>query len=344
MADYKYDVKKEEEIEISLDVTITKDKFETEKEKVFKALAKGVNVPGFRKGMAPKAMVESMIANSVLERTVERILPEAVSEIIEENKWRPMTQVEYRVDDVTEAGELKFHASFYIFPEVKLPEIKKLDVKKESGEATDEEIEKSIKRLYKELEKKKEMKDEEIDLKLITDEWIAKHNIPNAKTLEDVKNEFKKTIDAQKSNAVRSKLANDILEELVKKVDIKMPKKIIDHEVHMKEHRDMDKIEALGLKWEDWLRQQKTDMETLKKKWREEIEKIYKVDFIILSIIQNNNLYATDSELESLVSFLRTTRYMNEKDETQTKNSLSNEISRNRALEWLINEFEKEAK
>ena len=110
--------------------------------------AKGrISIPGFRKGKAPRKMIEQMYGKGVfLEDAVNALIPEHYSKALGECELEIVSQP--KIDLVqTEPGKaLIFTAEVAVKPEVTLGEYKGVEVPKSEIEVTDEEVEAEVKK------------------------------------------------------------------------------------------------------------------------------------------------------------------------------------------------------
>lgn len=115
-----------------------------------KNLANKVNIPGFRKGKAPRMILESFLGkDAVKEEIKEAIINKAYNEALDEQKLTPVTQPDIDVKSEEAGKDFVFDATFTKKPEVTLGEYKGLKAAKDAGEVTDEEISQELARMQK---------------------------------------------------------------------------------------------------------------------------------------------------------------------------------------------------
>ena len=138
-------IEKLENNEVKLEITIGADKFEEGLQKAYFKNAKHFSVPGFRKGKAPRNIVEKHYGESVLyEDAFNAIVPEIYDEVIKENG---LEVVSYPNIDITQIGkgkDLIFTATVTVKPEVKLGKYKGVKVEKKEYKVTAEDIDNKI--------------------------------------------------------------------------------------------------------------------------------------------------------------------------------------------------------
>lgn len=115
-------------------------------ERAVKRLANRVNIPGFRKGKAPRKIVESNVGmDALLQEAFDLIAPKAFSDALDEQKIDPVTRPDIDVVTLEDGKDLVFKATVTPRPEVKLGEYKNLKVEKAAVEVSDEDVEKQLK-------------------------------------------------------------------------------------------------------------------------------------------------------------------------------------------------------
>lgn len=131
--------------EYKLEIEVSAADFEAAVAKVFAKKGKTIQLPGWRKGKAPRKMVENMYGKGVFyEDAVNDIAPEAIEQAAKEAE---LEQVAPAKDfDVTEIGEqgLKFNVIITTKPDVTLGEYKGLTAARPADEATDDDINKEL--------------------------------------------------------------------------------------------------------------------------------------------------------------------------------------------------------
>jgi trigger factor len=116
--------------------------------KAFTKLANKVNIPGFRKGKAPRKILEQRLGKeAILEEAFDIIAPNAFNDALDEQKIEPVTRPAIDVVTLEEGKDLVFKATVTAKPEVVLGEYKGLKVEKTAVEVTEEQIDEQLKRL-----------------------------------------------------------------------------------------------------------------------------------------------------------------------------------------------------
>ena len=110
--------------------------------KVYAKSAKYFNIPGFRKGKAPMAIVEKHYGPEIFyEDAFNEIVPEIYKRELKENNIEAVSKPDLDVTQIGKGQDLKFTAVVQIKPEVKLGKYKGITLKKVEYNVSDEDIE-----------------------------------------------------------------------------------------------------------------------------------------------------------------------------------------------------------
>ena len=135
---------KNEQGQYVLEFSVEKDVFEAEVNKVYRKEVKNINVPGFRKGKAPRAMIEKMYGKGVFyEGAFNALLPDAYAAALKESELQVVGQPEFDVVSCDENGVV-FSATVYVKPDVEIKDYVGIEVEKEVSPVTDEDVNKEI--------------------------------------------------------------------------------------------------------------------------------------------------------------------------------------------------------
>ncbi len=132
---------------VKLTIEVDAAAFEEGMNKSFKKNANKFSVQGFRKGKAPRNIVERVYGEYVLyDDAVNFVVPGAYDAAVAENGIVPVDRPEIDVEQIGGGQNLIFTAVVTVKPEVKLGEYKGIKVKKASYPVTDEDVEEEMKK------------------------------------------------------------------------------------------------------------------------------------------------------------------------------------------------------
>lgn len=132
---------------VELEVTVDAKVFSAAVSKAAKVLANKVNIPGFRKGKAPRLMVERHVGTaSLYNEAVDDVLGPAYMKAVNEAGIEPVDRPEVDLVQMEDGKELIFKAKVTVKPEVELGAYKGLEVEKTAATVTEEEVEEDLKR------------------------------------------------------------------------------------------------------------------------------------------------------------------------------------------------------
>lgn len=124
-----------------LSISFDKATFEAAVNKVYKKQVKNITVPGFRRGKAPRAIIEKMYGTGVFhEDAINDLLPAAYEEAIKESGLDIVSRPEFDIETLDENG-LVVTAVVFVKPEVKIDGYKGLKVEKAPIVVEDSEVE-----------------------------------------------------------------------------------------------------------------------------------------------------------------------------------------------------------
>ncbi len=142
-------LKKTTEVEKNLyeiEFDVDKDTFEAAIEKVYRKEVKKINVPGFRKGKAPRSMIERMYGKGVFyEDAVNEIIPDAYESAIKEADLKVVSRPEFDIVTIDDNGVV-LKAKFFVKPSVEIKNYKGIEVEKNVKEVTEDDISADIDR------------------------------------------------------------------------------------------------------------------------------------------------------------------------------------------------------
>ena len=132
--------------QVVLTVEVEAEELAKAEESACKRIAGRVNIPGFRKGKAPRKILERNVGKDyVMQEAFELIYPKAFSEALKQQDLVPVTRPEVEVVTLESEKDVVFKVTFTKRPEVTLGEYKNLNIEKNVEAVTDEDIDEAMK-------------------------------------------------------------------------------------------------------------------------------------------------------------------------------------------------------
>ena len=152
-----------------LTIEASAEEFEAAIEKAYQKNKSKMTVQGFRKGKAPRKMIEKMYGAGIFyEDAANSIIPDAYAKALEECDLEIVSQPAIDVVQIEAGKPFIFTAEVAVKPEVTLGTYKGVEVEKNEVEVTDEEIEKEL-----ELQREKQARTVEITDRAVQDKDTA---------------------------------------------------------------------------------------------------------------------------------------------------------------------------
>jgi len=318
----KTTIKKLEKSEIEITGVLEWSKFEKYEEKALERAGERLELPGFRKGKAPIAIVkENTNEMMLLEEMAQAALEENYIKILEENKIDAIGRPQVSITKIGKGSDLEVKIITAVLPEMKLGDYKKIAAAENAKEENKKEVvvdEKEVEKVILDLRKMRAEQargaSHEGHENMTEEEHLAAHpEIPESEYPE-FNDEFVKTFgDFENADAFKDKIRStkkiekvteqkdrvrlSTVEELVKQSEGEVPEILIAGETDKMLYRLEADITNAGLKLEDYLKQIGKTEEDLRSEWKVDAEKRAKLQIIIHTISEKEKLAPTEEEI-----------------------------------------------
>ena len=155
----KYEVKKLEKSAIEVKLFLAAGEVSPIVDKVVKHIAESAEVPGFRKGHAPKEAIIANYKEHVNEDVASAVINENFPEVVEKENLQPISYV--RIKEIELKDDLVVTFDIDVYPEFTLGNYKGLEVEKKTFEMTDERLNQELESLVNSQTKLEEVADAE---------------------------------------------------------------------------------------------------------------------------------------------------------------------------------------
>jgi len=201
---------------------IPKETIEEEWQKQLKEVSRMANLPGFRKGKAPRKLLEKNYGDKIVEEVKRAIVSSSYQETIEKNKLSPVGDPDVGDIDLELGKPLKFEITLEVLPTFELGEYKGMQLKRKPVSVTDEDIDKALETISRQkaqltVVKKGKVKDEDFIIcdcevgvngevvwtdkeleVMVSGSQVADINVPDLKnSLVGAKSEDKVSVDVE---------------------------------------------------------------------------------------------------------------------------------------------------
>lgn len=206
---------------------IPKETIESELEKKTTEVCSTVELPGFRKGHAPKKLVEKRYGNQIKDEVKQSVIGDCYQKVLDEHKLNPVGNPKFGEIKMEIGKPLNFDVTLEVWPSFEVGQYKGLKLKKKAATVTDEDVEKALQgmslrkaqmNVVKDGQVKKGdqiicdckveidgniiLEDDDIEIIVVNDAVIANTNVPDlAAKLEGAKSGEERAVDVELSDS-----------------------------------------------------------------------------------------------------------------------------------------------
>ncbi len=127
----------------TMEFSVSREVYAKAEQEAYKKNVKSINIPGFRKGKAPKAIIEKYYGKGIwFEDAINACIPEAFEEAVKEAGLDIVGQPQF--DLVSDEGDIVLKAVGFVKPDVTIEGYKGIAVEKKVAEVTDAEVDTEV--------------------------------------------------------------------------------------------------------------------------------------------------------------------------------------------------------
>jgi len=171
-------------------IEIARQKIDYTTEKQYKELGKEAMIPGFRKGRAPRRLLEKRFGKETTEQIKLTLLADASKSAIEDNEMQTIGEpdIDFENIEMPAEGSLTFDFEVEVRPEFELPKLEGIPVTKTKLEVTDDQIDREIEQIqrWSGVWTPREKGSVELEDQIIADAVLKIEDIEEEEKLDDV--------------------------------------------------------------------------------------------------------------------------------------------------------------
>ena len=136
-----------EGLERKITIAVPNKRIETDVDSRLKEAAKTVRLNGFRQGRIPFNVVKKRFGKGVRGEVIGELMSQSFYEAVTQENLKPAGQPKIEPLDVDEGQDLRFVATFEVYPDIKLPDFKKISIEKPIADVEGKDIDQMVETL-----------------------------------------------------------------------------------------------------------------------------------------------------------------------------------------------------
>lgn len=159
----KTTVDKLSDTRVKLTVNVPFTELDKEIDQAYAAIAQQVSIPGFRKGKAPRQLIDARFGRGpILEQVVNDMLPTRYEQAVNDNDLKVIGQPDVDISKIEDGDFVEFTAEVDVRPDIEVPDFAEMSVTVPATEISEEDVDKALEEL---AERFGELKDTDRKLK-----------------------------------------------------------------------------------------------------------------------------------------------------------------------------------
>lgn len=287
---------------VEIEGELSENEFGAYRERAVRNVANAIEIDGFRKGMAPEAVLVQKVGDmAILEEMAHLALQDLYPKLVAEHELDVIGPPDIAITKIGKGSVLGFKIKSAVVPGLELPNYKKIAeaVQKEKADttATDKDVEETLEEIRKQRAMKKEGSEPELPA---LDDAFAK-SLGKFESLEELRAKLKENIGLDKELRVKEKKRIDTIEKITADTKGEIPDILAQSEAEKMAMRLRADLERAGLVYEDYLKNVGKTEEALRKEWAPEAEKRAKIELVLMKIAEVEGIKPSDEEIEKEV-------------------------------------------
>lgn len=295
---------KAEDAQIELVVQTTSQYIDEFSEKALDQFVQEAEIEGFRKGKAPKNLVQEKVGEfAIFQEATQRAIQELIPSIIENEKFDVITMPHVHITKIATGSPVEFKMHFYVMPTIDLADYKKIakGIKKEKNELKEEEVTGYIEQILN----ARAVKDEkgEVTKPELNDDFVKQ--LGNFKDVADFKTQLTENMKRDKELQEIQKRRVAIIEKIINETKIDLPGILVEEEEHKMIDEFKNRVESMKMNFEEYLKTIKKTEEELKKEWKADATKRAQMNIILPQIAQKESIKPEEKDIDHEIEHLK---------------------------------------
>ena len=279
-----------------LTLTIPKERVAKVREEELTKALKEIQVPGFRKGKAPKRLAEEKVdKEKLLQRVINCLIPEIYQEAIQKESLKPIVSPKIRLISAQEDKDWQVEIQTCEAPEVKLGDYK-------------QEIRK---------------------LNVSSKIWVPNKKLATAKGTEP-----QRSVGGAEGTENRDQRLQKILNALLQSIKLEIPALLIENELNRRLAALINKTEKLGMTLEQYLASINQSAEQLKENYRKASQEFWQLELILNKIADEEKIAVSQAEIDKAIKQTKTEK--EKKALNSQRYFLAQLLRRQKTLDFLL--------
>ena len=165
-----------EGLERKMTIAVPNERIETDVDSRLREAAKTVRLNGFRQGRIPFNVVKKRFGKGVRGEVIGELMSQSFYEAVTQENLKPAGQPKIEPLDVDEGQDLKFVATFEVYPDIKLPDFKKITIEKPIADVEGKDIDQMVETLREQKKDWIEVSRKANDRDLVNIDYLGKRD------------------------------------------------------------------------------------------------------------------------------------------------------------------------
>ena len=310
-----------------LEVEISAEDFNKALSEVAKTEGKKMSVPGFRKGHAPRSVIEKMYGENVFfEAAVDKLYRPAMQDAIEASGLEVIAVSNADVTSVSRENGIELKLTVVVKPVITIEGYKGIEATKKNVEVTDEDVSAELVKVQDRNSRMVDVdnrgaltgdtavidfegfcdgkafeggKAEGFELSLGSGQFIPGfEDQVVGHEVDEYKNSLREKLQSDREKQEETNVENQIFDALIEKVQGEIPEEMYEQEVEESINNFAYRLQSQGLNLETYLKYTGMDVNAIKEQFRPQSEKQLKLRLALEKIAELENLEVSDEAVE----------------------------------------------